>query len=438
MSIGAPRGAPYELEVTTGSGATATPSPTATFTLTPTSAAPNGSAEYFYDGDGNLVKSIIGDITTYYPSSNYEKRVEGATETVLKYYFAGSVRIAMRENGVITWLLSDHLGSTSVTADGAGTLLTSLKYTAYGEIRTGSSLTDYQYTGQRNEAEIGLYYYVARFYDPQLARFISADTIVPEPGSVKAYDRFAYVNGNPINYNDPSGHMAWLGEGGGSLAQAEYDKQRNEQLYCQVGYKTYCSYAQNHPIETAAFTIGGVAAAGLVGGALGDVTVGTIIKVGGSATSILETINIACGGDCSDEQRLVQQTAQSVWKLNPFIRGMEIENILGRSPQLTQNYPVIDKFYNGVATSIKSIDLAAKTYQNIPRLINTVQGYANKLANWNGAKWGGYSIESDQILSRVLQLAIPNNSPIIQYQTLQQMQQILMDKGIELIITSIY
>jgi len=117
-----------------------------------------------------------------------------------------------------TWLLSDHLGSTSVTADATGrglcipersereNLLSSLYYTAFGEIRTGSSFTDYQYTGQRNEEETGLYYYVARYYDPQLGRFISADTIIPEPGSSQAYDRYAYVNGNPINNNDPSGH----------------------------------------------------------------------------------------------------------------------------------------------------------------------------------------------------------------------------------------
>lgn len=77
------------------------------------------------------MKSVIGSVTTYYPNSSYEKHVEGATEKVMKYYFAGSIRIAMWENGAITWLLSDHLGSTSVTADGAGTLLTSLKYTAF-------------------------------------------------------------------------------------------------------------------------------------------------------------------------------------------------------------------------------------------------------------------------------------------------------------------
>jgi len=110
--------------------------------------------------------------------------------------------------GDITWLLSDHLGSTSVTVDATGNLLTSLKYTAFGEIRSGDSLTDYQYTGQRNESEIGLYYYIARYYDPQLGRFISADTIIPEAGSSQAYDRYAYVNNNPINFNDPSGHRA--------------------------------------------------------------------------------------------------------------------------------------------------------------------------------------------------------------------------------------
>ena len=130
-----------------------------------------------------------------------------------------------------------------------GNLLTTMKYTAYGELRSGTSTTDYQYTlqkhpgqaGRRNESEIGLYYYVARYYDPALGRFRglcapelralpalerflfhgceregkSADTIVPEPGSIKAYDRYAYVNGNPVKYNDPSGHRLWEGEGGG-------------------------------------------------------------------------------------------------------------------------------------------------------------------------------------------------------------------------------
>ncbi len=75
-----------------------------------------------------------------------------------------------------------------------------------GEIRDGATATDYRYTGQRDEFEIGLYYYVARYYDPVVGRFISADTLIPQPGSSQAYDRYAYVNNNPINFNDPSGH----------------------------------------------------------------------------------------------------------------------------------------------------------------------------------------------------------------------------------------
>jgi RHS repeat-associated protein len=62
------------------------------------------------------------------------------------------------------------------------------------------------YTGQRQEPELGLYYYNARWYDPYLARFTQPDTIVPNPVDAKAFDRYAYVNNNPVRYNDPSGH----------------------------------------------------------------------------------------------------------------------------------------------------------------------------------------------------------------------------------------
>jgi RHS repeat-associated protein len=63
------------------------------------------------------------------------------------------------------------------------------------------------YTGQRQEPELGLYFYNARWYDPYLARFTQPDTIVPNPVDAKAFDRYAYVYNNPVRYNDPSGHM---------------------------------------------------------------------------------------------------------------------------------------------------------------------------------------------------------------------------------------
>jgi hypothetical protein len=47
----------------------------------------------------------------------------------------------------------------------------------------------------------------ARFYDPALGRWLSADTLVPEPGNPQAFNRFSYVGGNPLRYIDPTGHL---------------------------------------------------------------------------------------------------------------------------------------------------------------------------------------------------------------------------------------
>ena len=49
-------------------------------------------------------------------------------------------------------------------------------------------------------------HYGARFYSPRLGRFVSADTIVPQPEDPQALNRYAYVRNNPVIYRDPSGH----------------------------------------------------------------------------------------------------------------------------------------------------------------------------------------------------------------------------------------
>ncbi|MBC7252214.1 MAG: RHS repeat-associated core domain-containing protein, partial [Anaerolineae bacterium] len=64
-----------------------------------------------------------------------------------------------------------------------------------------------RFTGQRLEAGLGLLDYRARFYDPVLGRFVSADTIVPEPGNPQDLNRYAYVRHNPLRYTDPSGYL---------------------------------------------------------------------------------------------------------------------------------------------------------------------------------------------------------------------------------------
>jgi RHS repeat-associated protein len=70
-----------------------------------------------------------------------------------------------------------------------------------------SSLIRHRYTDQEFDAETGLYNYNARLYDPSIARFISPDTIVENPYSSLALNRYMYVAGNPLRYTDPSGHL---------------------------------------------------------------------------------------------------------------------------------------------------------------------------------------------------------------------------------------
>jgi RHS repeat-associated protein len=165
------------------------------------------SAEFVYDGDGARVKQSIvtdqGEETTYFVGTYYELTGEAVT----KYYYAGGQRIAMRTEGNLAFLLGDHLGSTSLTTDGAGNVLAEQRYTAWGEVRfdSGELLTNYTYTGQYTYAsDFGLMFYNARWYDAGLGRFAQADSVVP--GGMQGMDRYAYVNNNPTRYIDPSGH----------------------------------------------------------------------------------------------------------------------------------------------------------------------------------------------------------------------------------------
>ena len=107
------------------------------------------------------------------------------------------------------YLHSDHLSSTSLTTDSSGGEVARQNYYPYGAIRSGGSMpTDIGFTGQRAEnSSLGsLMFYNARFYSPAVGRFLSADTIVPEPGNSQAFNRYSYVNNNPLKDIDPSGH----------------------------------------------------------------------------------------------------------------------------------------------------------------------------------------------------------------------------------------
>jgi len=143
-------------------------------------------------------------------------------------------RIAMRQGDVVYYIHTDHLGSVSVLSDGSGQADplppvsggcppqggrgvpgSAVRYLPYGGLRLGDASTlptDYTFTGQRNEAGLGLMHYRVRFYSPRLGRFISADTLVPNPGNPQSLNRYSYVLGSPVKYRDPGGHAECVDE----------------------------------------------------------------------------------------------------------------------------------------------------------------------------------------------------------------------------------
>jgi len=189
-----------------------------------------GQASYLYDGDGNLARGIVNGVVTFYPGRHYNRAVDGANVTVKKFYTLGSTTVAVRtvqgSNDTLNWILGDHLGSTTVTANADGTWNSEIKYTAFGEVRASYGLTptEYRYTGQLEQAELGLIYFVARFYDPVLTHFVQADTLIPDPGDPLAWDRYAYGLNNPIRYSDPSGHAADAGGGAATMGEDFWKK----------------------------------------------------------------------------------------------------------------------------------------------------------------------------------------------------------------------
>ena len=111
----------------------------------------------------------------------------------------------------------DHLGSTKMVTDGLGAVLAGgemggashITYRPYGEIlrtdSTGPDVFKFKYTGQIEEKELNVYDFKARFYDADLSRFLQPDSL-GFTNKVNGMDPYMFVDGNPTNKIDPSGH----------------------------------------------------------------------------------------------------------------------------------------------------------------------------------------------------------------------------------------
>jgi RHS repeat-associated protein len=94
-----------------------------------------------------------------------------------------------------------------MTTNSSGANIQNVKYVPFGGARSDTVSTDKKFTGQRLDGT-GWYYYNARYHDPAIGRFVSADTVTQSYENPQALNRYTDALNNSLRYINPSGHRA--------------------------------------------------------------------------------------------------------------------------------------------------------------------------------------------------------------------------------------
>jgi RHS repeat-associated protein len=173
--------------------------------------SPGYSAQYQYDGLGNRLARTVNGATTKYivdPNGLLSKvlaETDGAGNVAAYYVYGLGLISKVTATGQTYFYHYDGLGSTTAMTDSTGSTVNTYAYDAFGNVLSSVEATanPFQYAGAygvMNEGN-GLLYMRARYYDPEIGRFLTQDPI-GVPGGVNLY---AYVGSNPVNLVDPTG-----------------------------------------------------------------------------------------------------------------------------------------------------------------------------------------------------------------------------------------
>ncbi|NEQ48277.1 MAG: hypothetical protein F6K00_33980 [Leptolyngbya sp. SIOISBB] len=165
--------------------------------------------DYTYDVmNRRIAKSVDGATTHFvYDRDDVLLEFEDGSTPSMRYLHGPQVDqvLAQEDSNETLWLLGDHLGTIKDIVNDNGNLLNHRTFDSYGNLVSetdGSFDSRYSFTGREFDAETGLHYYRARYYDGGLGRFISEDPIGFQGGTGNLY---GYVANNPTNFIDPSG-----------------------------------------------------------------------------------------------------------------------------------------------------------------------------------------------------------------------------------------
>jgi RHS repeat-associated protein len=175
---------------------------------------------YTYDGFNRRVKTNSNEFSAYSQEGQLLFRQEGSIAT--QYMYLGSRLVAKKKSQTVSYLHTDILGSVIAETNGSKTVQSRSHYKAFGDT-VAAPQDDVGYTGHKFDADLGLSYMQARYYDPVIGRFYSNDPVgYTAKNPVMSFNRYMYVNNNPYKYTDPNGEFLNFAIGAivGGIAEA--------------------------------------------------------------------------------------------------------------------------------------------------------------------------------------------------------------------------
>jgi RHS repeat-associated protein len=217
-----------------------------------------GETTYIYDANDNRISSTTGGQKTQYAYDNVsaglsQLLVRTAPDGSRTFYVYGVGLIGHQDTSGYSVYHFDYRGSTVALTNSQGIVTDRFTYGAYGELltHTGSINTPFQYNGRDGvmaDAN-GLYYMRARYYSPELKRFLNVDTKKGSIDRIQTLNLYSFVIGNPILLIDPAGTSADSTESAIGFTGTVYNMQTlgtvdvnglffNSQTVTKGGFKT--------------------------------------------------------------------------------------------------------------------------------------------------------------------------------------------------------
>ncbi|KOP65496.1 hypothetical protein AMS62_09710 [Bacillus sp. FJAT-18019] len=199
---------------------------------------PDMQASYSYYGDGlRASKTVNGQLTRYvYLNGHAIDELDNAGNSKARNIWGNELLFRKDENsGKGGYYYYNSHGDVVAVKDSAGNSINTYTYDIWGKVqqKTEGMSNPFRYTGEIYDDESGLIYLRARYYDPEIGRFITEDTYEGELNNPLSLNLYTYVTNNPLIYIDPSGNKAWLIHGTWSNPEKSWGKDDSFDKYVE-------------------------------------------------------------------------------------------------------------------------------------------------------------------------------------------------------------